>query len=212
LKPIVDGLAGEQWARRRKTGESNLNSEGFRETLSEERQRGPKKAKMAGKKEAKQKAGPRGQTEKKREETESSTGTKNTSKEGGQSVAQKKQPQAKREQRPEEGAQDQRRIDGKDIQEGWETIKEIQSARASGGEAGQSISSNPTGGSAREGTRTGGARRRCRLRRLRRIFRRTRGPGTPKQHGGAQESGHTGASAWGPETRRVPRRSEPIPQ
>jgi hypothetical protein len=40
-----------------------LNSEGFRETLSEERQRGPKKAKMAGKKEAKQKAGPRGQTE-----------------------------------------------------------------------------------------------------------------------------------------------------
>jgi hypothetical protein len=32
-----------------------LNSEGFRENLSEERQRGPKKAKMAGKKEAKQK-------------------------------------------------------------------------------------------------------------------------------------------------------------
>jgi hypothetical protein len=53
LKPIVDGLAGEQWARRRKTGESSLNSEGFRETLSEERQRGPKKAKMAGRNEAK---------------------------------------------------------------------------------------------------------------------------------------------------------------
>ncbi len=102
-----------------------MNSEGFRETLSEERQRGPKKAEMAGKKEAKQKAGPRGQTEKKREETESSTGTKNTSKEGGQSVAQKKQPQAMQEQRPKEGAQGQRRIDGKDIQEGWETIKEI---------------------------------------------------------------------------------------
>ncbi len=30
-----------------------------------------------------------------------------------------------RKQRPGEGAQDQRRIDGKDIQEGWETIKEI---------------------------------------------------------------------------------------
>jgi hypothetical protein len=43
---------------------------------------------MAGKKEAKQKAGPRGQTEKNREETESSTGTKNTSEEGGQSAAQ----------------------------------------------------------------------------------------------------------------------------
>ncbi len=102
-----------------------MNSEGFRETLSEERQRGPKKAKMAGKKEAKQKANPRSQTEKNREETESSTGTKNTSKEGGQSVAQKKPPQAMREQRPEEGTQGLRRIDGKDIQEGWETIKEI---------------------------------------------------------------------------------------
>jgi hypothetical protein len=61
-----------------------LNSEGFRENLSEERQRGPKKAKMAGKKEAKQKAGPCGQTEKKREDTESSTGTKNTSEKGRQ--------------------------------------------------------------------------------------------------------------------------------
>jgi hypothetical protein len=83
---------------------------------------------MAGRKDAKQKAGPRGRTEKNREETESSTGTKNTSEEGGQSVAQRKQPQAMREQRkqkPEEGAQGQRRIDGKDIQEGWETIKEI---------------------------------------------------------------------------------------
>jgi hypothetical protein len=80
---------------------------------------------MAGKKEAKQKAGPRGQTEKTREETESSTGTKNTLREGGQSTAQKKQPQAKQEQRPEEGTQGQRRVDGKDIQEGWETIKEI---------------------------------------------------------------------------------------
>jgi hypothetical protein len=56
---------------------------------------------MAGKKEAKQKAGPRGQTEKNREETGSSTGTKNTSREDGQSAAQKKQPQAKQEPRPE---------------------------------------------------------------------------------------------------------------
>jgi hypothetical protein len=83
---------------------------------------------MAGKKDAKQKAGPRGQTEKNREETESSAGTKNTSEEGGQSVAQRKQPQAVRErerQRPEEGAQGRRKANGKDIQEGWETIKEI---------------------------------------------------------------------------------------
>jgi hypothetical protein len=80
---------------------------------------------MAGKKEAKQKAGPRGLTEKNREETGSSTGTKNASKEGGQSVAQKRQPQTKQEQRPEEGAHGHRRVDGKDLQEGWETIKEI---------------------------------------------------------------------------------------
>jgi hypothetical protein len=46
---------------------------------------------MAGKKEAKQKAGPSGQTEKNREETESSKRTKNTSKEGGQRTAQSKQ-------------------------------------------------------------------------------------------------------------------------
>ncbi len=102
-----------------------MNSEGFRETFLRSDREGPKKAEMAGKKEAKQKAGPRGQTEKNREETRSSTGTKNTSKEGGQSAAQKKQPQTKQEQRPEEGAQGQRRVDGKDLQEGWETIKEI---------------------------------------------------------------------------------------
>ncbi len=59
---------------------------------------------MAGKKEAKQKAGPRGQAEKNREETISSTGTKSASKEDGQSVAQKKQPKTRQEQRPKEGA------------------------------------------------------------------------------------------------------------
>ncbi len=105
-----------------------MNSEGFGETFSEERQKGPKRAKMAGKKEAKQKAGPRGLTEKNRQENESSAGTKNTSEEGGQSVARRKQPQAvgeRERQRPEEGAQGQRKVNGKDIQEGWETIKEI---------------------------------------------------------------------------------------
>jgi hypothetical protein len=29
LKPIVDGLAGEQWAQRRKTGESNSEFRGI---------------------------------------------------------------------------------------------------------------------------------------------------------------------------------------
>jgi hypothetical protein len=57
---------------------------------------------MAGKKEAKQKAGPGGQTEKNREETESSKGTKNTSEEGGQRAAQnmqRKAPQRKEAQK-----------------------------------------------------------------------------------------------------------------
>jgi hypothetical protein len=105
-----------------------VNSEGFRETLSEERQRGPKRAKMAGKKDAKRKAGPRGQTEKNREEAESSAGTKNTSEGDGQRAAQRKKQQTQREQekqRPGEGAQGQKKVEGKDIQEGWETIKEI---------------------------------------------------------------------------------------
>jgi hypothetical protein len=42
---------------------------------------------MAGKKDAKQKAGPRGQTEKNREETKSSAGTKNTPEGNGQRAA-----------------------------------------------------------------------------------------------------------------------------
>ncbi len=57
---------------------------------------------MAGKKDAKQKAGPRGQTEKNREEAESSAGTKNTSEEGGQRAAQSMQrrtPQRKEMQK-----------------------------------------------------------------------------------------------------------------
>ena len=80
---------------------------------------------MAGKKEAKRKAGPSGQKEKHRKETESSAGTKNTSKEDGQNTAQEEQPQGRQDQRPEEGAQSQWRVDAKDLQEGWETIKEI---------------------------------------------------------------------------------------
>ncbi len=104
------------------------NSEGFRETLSEERQRGPKRAKMAGKKDAKQKAGPCGQTERRKEKTKSSAGTKKTSEGSGQRAAQRTQqrsPQEQEEQRLGEGARGQEKVEGKDIQEDWETIKEI---------------------------------------------------------------------------------------
>jgi hypothetical protein len=45
------------------------NSEGFRETPSEERQRKPKRAEMAGKKDAMQKADPCDRTEKSREKS-----------------------------------------------------------------------------------------------------------------------------------------------
>jgi len=83
---------------------------------------------MAGKKDAKQKAGPCGQTEKNKEETRSSAGTKKASEGSGQRTVQSTQqqtPQEQEEQRPREGAQGQKKVKGKDIQEGWETIKEI---------------------------------------------------------------------------------------
>ncbi len=83
LKPIVDGLAGNSGLKVGRLERAKLNSEGFRETLSEERQKGPKRAKMAERKDAKQKAGPRGQTEKNREEAESSAGTKKTLRRAG---------------------------------------------------------------------------------------------------------------------------------
>ncbi len=79
-----------------------MNSEVFRETLSEERQRGPKKAKMAGKKDAKPKAGPRGQTEKNREDAKSSAGTKNTSEGGGQRTAQSMQQKRELQRDPKD--------------------------------------------------------------------------------------------------------------
>ena len=67
---------------------------------------------MAGKKEAKQKAGPRGQTEKNREETESSAGTKNTLEEGGQRAAQSMQrrmPQRKEAQKDLKGQEESKK-------------------------------------------------------------------------------------------------------
>jgi hypothetical protein len=68
-----------------------LNSEGFRETFLRSNREGSTKAKMAGKKEAKQKAGPSDQAEKNRKETGSSTGTKTISEEVGQRTAQNTQ-------------------------------------------------------------------------------------------------------------------------
>ena len=56
-----------------------MNSEGFRETFLRNDREGPTKAEMAGRKEAKQKAGQRGQTEKNREGTECPAGVKNSS-------------------------------------------------------------------------------------------------------------------------------------
>ena len=40
-------------------------------------------------------------------------------------MAHEEQPQGRQEQRPEEGSRGQWRVDTKDLQEGWETIKEI---------------------------------------------------------------------------------------
>ena len=61
---------------------------------------------MAGKKEAKQKAGPRGQTEKNREENGSSTGTKNGFRRSGRRRAQKARQLPQQEQAME--AQEER--------------------------------------------------------------------------------------------------------
>ena len=81
-----------------------MNSEEFRETFLRNDREGPTKAKMAEKmaennawrkKEAKRKAGPSGQKEKQRKETESSERTKNTSREAGQNAVQKEQPQGR---------------------------------------------------------------------------------------------------------------------
>jgi hypothetical protein len=75
-----------------------LNSEGFRETFLRNDREGPTKAEMAGKKEAKQKAGPRGQTEENREETECSAGVKNSSRRDERRKAQRARQQPRQKQ------------------------------------------------------------------------------------------------------------------
>ncbi len=64
------------------------NSEEFRETFLRNDREGPTKAKMVGKKEAKQKAGPSGQKEKNRKETESPIATKSIPEDAGRRPAQ----------------------------------------------------------------------------------------------------------------------------
>ena len=63
--------------------------------------------------EAKRKAGPSGQNEKQRKEIENPEGTRKTPEEGGQNMAHEEQPQGRQEQRPEEGARGQWRVDTK---------------------------------------------------------------------------------------------------
>ncbi len=65
-----------------------MNSEEFGETFLRSDREGPTKARMAGKKEAKQKAGPSGQKEKYRKETEDPTGVKDTLEDAGRRPAQ----------------------------------------------------------------------------------------------------------------------------
>jgi hypothetical protein len=104
-----------------------VNSEGFRETFLRNGRK-TQGAKMAGKKDAKQKVGPCGQTEKNKEKTKSSAGTKSASGGSRQRAAQRMQQRPLQELEKErlgKGAQGQGEVEGKDIQEGWETIKEI---------------------------------------------------------------------------------------
>ena len=113
------------WDRNSRRGSSQPCAAGAREAAPAGSVWSAGREGSAAPKEAKRKAGPSGQKEKQRKETESSERTKNTSEEGGQNMAQKEQPRGRQDQRPEEGARGQWRVDTKDLQEGWETIREI---------------------------------------------------------------------------------------
>jgi hypothetical protein len=77
-----------------------VNSEGFRETFLRN-SRKTQGAKMARKKDANQKAGPCGQTEKTKEKTKSSAGTKVASGGSGRETAQRSRRQPLQEQASE---------------------------------------------------------------------------------------------------------------
>jgi hypothetical protein len=106
---------------------AKTNSEGFRDSFLRNGRK-TQGAKMAGKKDAKQKAGPCGRTEKNKEKTKSSAGTNSASGGSRQRTAQRTQRQPLQEQEEERlgrGAQGQVEAEGEDIQEGWKAIKEI---------------------------------------------------------------------------------------
>ncbi len=106
---------------------ATTNFEGFRDSFLRN-DRKTQGAKMAGKKDAKQKAGPCDRTEKNKEKTKSSAGTISASGGSGQRTAQRTQQrplQEQEEERLRRGAQGQGEAKGEDIQEGWEAIKEI---------------------------------------------------------------------------------------
>jgi hypothetical protein len=77
---------------------------------------------MAGKKEAKQKAGPRGQIDKNREEDKRSAGTKNTSEEGGQRAAQSVQQRMP----PRKEAQRDPKVQGEPKKPGMTKRRQVQ--------------------------------------------------------------------------------------
>ncbi len=138
--------------------------------------------------EAKRKAGLSGQKEKQRKEIENPERTRKTPEEGGQNMAHEEQPQGRQDQRPEEGARGQWRVDTKDLQEGWETIKEID--KVLGHLEGRL--DKVTAVIRQVAVRV---RRRRGWRVIRRIHRRTGGSRAQEQPGGAQNSGRSEASA-----------------
>ena len=68
-----------------------MNSEEFRETFLRTTEKGPPRPKMAGKKEAKQRAGPSGRKEKYRRETGEPSGVKDFPEDAGRKSAQETQ-------------------------------------------------------------------------------------------------------------------------
>ena len=113
------------WDRNSRRGNSQPRSVGAREATPIGSVRSTGREGSNAPREAKRKAGPSGQKEKQRKETESSEGTRKAPEAGGQNMAHEEQPRGRQDQRPEEGARGQWRVDTKDLQEGWETIKEI---------------------------------------------------------------------------------------
>ena len=125
-RPKLAGKMAENnaWDRNSRRGNLQPRAAGAREATPVEPAWSTGREGSAAPSEAKRKAGPSGQKEKQRKETESPEGARKAPEAGGQNMAHVGQPRGRREQGPEEGAQGQWRVDTKDLQEGWETIKE----------------------------------------------------------------------------------------